>query len=637
MKLRVPSWPRSVLLLAIFVLGHLALTAPAAASVETCLTGPEIEERFCHYVVHYNKERKTTSDPRVLQALGTDDAAKVRSIALIIAVSKYPQLGEELKAASVDATNLVTFFEKDQSFDEVILLRDEEATKERIEDFLQVYLPSRARRYPEFARLVIAYSGHGSEEIKGQAGRAPAAFLLSEASGGSDVAHTYLMKDLAARVRDLAQSFHQILTLVNACYGGSVYGGLSRGGGNPNDFSKGGSYAITAGSAFAPVVSLDDKRGSLFFDVVLSGVRSGDADRGFDAIVAIDGTFLQYGGLTRTGPLLTYVTDKIGLVNYQQIKFEGKTLKLDPPWFGPLMPDDRMPEGGPFFVSPKKGSISGQVASADGPSSFLPGRPDIKLFRAPEIYPIRGIDISVHNGAIDWPKFLANEKPQFVYVRSNSWSGVDAKFAESRAALRKAGVDYGAEVVFDFCLADKQFDAVVQTVPVDKDALPIAVSLVTPVDDKGRVSAGNKRQAGCYPGAEAAKTAVLQFAGKLRAHYGKQPIFYGNAYNLNVLTDPRFNDYMIWLAAYGKTPQVGRQVPVRRDTPSSVSVLQLKGANPWTLWQYTSQRAVPGIGESTAEVFFGTANDYAVFKAGAVNAARQAALRAPIASARVAD
>lgn len=56
-----------------------------------------------------------------------------------------------------------------------------------------------------------------------------------------------------------------------------------------------------------------------------------------------------------------------------------------------------------------------------------------------------------------------------------------------------------------------------------------------------------------------------------------------------------------------------------------------------TLWQYTSQRTVAGIGESTAEVFFGTADDYRVFKSGAVNAAHEAALRVPAPPPRVAD
>lgn len=292
-----------------------------------------------------------------------------------------------------------------------------------------------------------------------------------------------------------------------------------------------------------------------------------------------------------------------------------------------------MVEGGPFFISPKRTSGSVEIATAAGPSSFAPGRPDIKLFRAPEAYPIRGIDLSVRNGYIDWDRFLSAERPDFVYVRSNSWSGVDPAFATTRRRLLEAGIDQGAQVVFSFCPEDKQFDAVARTVPVDLNALPIAIILVTPVDDQGRVSAGNVRQARCYPGAASAKKAILQFAAKLRDRYGKTPVIYGNVNNLNILTDGTFNDYMIWLAAYG-TSKTNERTPVRDDTPRSWSVLQLKGDNPWTLWQYSGKRDAAGIGETTAEVFFGTRADYENFKVGTGNIARKAALRSQVADTR---
>jgi len=606
---------------------------PSNAYVPKCQTGPEVEERFCHYITHYQSPQ-ASADPLVVQALGAPSPSDVRSIALIIAVSKYPKLGADLKAASVDGSNLEAFFRDDQKFDEIIVLRDEEATKDRIDDFLRNYLPSRSRRYPNFARLVIAYSGHGSEETSGRAGTAPAAFLLSAAESASDPANTYLMTDFATRVRGLSKSFHQVLTLVNACYGGSLYVDIVvRPGGNANDFSKRGSYALAAGSPRNPVVSIDEKRGSVFFDAIVSGIRSGDADRGFNAYVGADGAIIQYGGLTRALPLVTYVGDQIQAVNNRRLRTNEGILVLDPPWFGPLASPDQIIEGGPFFLSPKKVSGPDEIASTAGPASFAPGRPDIKLFRAPEIYPIRGIDLSVRNGKIDWPSFLAVEKPNFVYVRSNSWSKVDPAFRTNWNKLKVSAVDYGAQVVFSFCSGDRQFDEVVRTVPVDGNALPIAVILVTPVDDKGRVSAGNVRQAGCYPGVAQAKRDISLFLQRLESHYKKRPIIYGNAYNLNVLTDSDFNRYMIWLAAYGISKPDAR-VPVRNDTPKSWSVLQFKGDNPWTLWQYTGQRNAVGIGETTSEVFFGTPTDYKAFKTGEGNVARDAALRTASANAK---
>lgn len=97
---------------------------------------------------------------------------------------------------------------------------------------------------------------------------------------------------------------------------------------------------------------------------------------------------------------------------------------------------------------------------------------------------------------------------------------------------------------------------------------------------------------------------ILRFADLIYKNYHKTPILYGNHNNLSHFMDSRFEQYMVWMGYWG---QAG---------------VKLEGRNPWTLWQYSGNETVPGIGHSTeSEVFFGTEEQYAQFKAGENNVA----------------
>jgi lysozyme len=243
--------------------------------------------------------------------------------------------------------------------------------------------------------------------------------------------------------------------------------------------------------------------------------------------------------------------------------------------------------------------------------SSLKGHPEIKVFKAPEIYPIFGYDLSSADGRIDWRTYEKEQgqrsrKARFIYARAAGWSGPDKTFEDRWAHAAALGLDRGAYIKFDFCATpDAQLEQLKKLAPPDPAMLPVSIELVTPEPSTSAA------QTICWNRLTpaGAKDAILQLAQSIEAAYGKTPILAGNRYNLGLLADDRSDRFMLWLYAYG----------------SQAGALRVSGRNPWTLWQYSGAVTVQGIGpETTAEVFFGSEQQYQDFKAGRGNIGLQA-------------
>jgi GH25 family lysozyme M1 (1,4-beta-N-acetylmuramidase) len=620
-----------------------------------CQNGPakgaQVEdEKYCGFFRNYENNPNKPLDTRIADALHIKSSRETRAIGLVIAISHYPHMPDsDLPAAKVDGERMVNFLVNTQQFDEVIALTDENATYDAIRYFLQQYLPGRAEEFNGKARLLIAYSGHGRF-----GGDQKPALILSAAKKMADVSSgVYDMEQFYSDIQALAgtntsesrarSAFH-VITLVNACFGGEIFTN-GKPGGNADDFPNPGSYAITAGDDKHEVPSLIQDRGSLFFDLVIEGVTSGYADLQYwDAYKTVDssGTPSDPHGLTRSLALVDFLTG-----NYAKIvrdrSHSAEPLILSAPWFGPAQSD--VARGGFFFLSdraakpppsvadiykPKPSIVTAEVHQPDaatpqvsffgekapktapltlptGPISALPGRPDMIVFKAPEVYPIRGYDISSADGAIDWGAFRESVHPRFIYARAVGWSGPDPSFEKRWQGARTIGADYGAYAKFDFCLSPKdQLERLLRIVPKDDKALPVAIELVHPLGE-------SQQQLRCLQaaGLEAEKSAIIQLASDVREAYGKIPVLSGNRYNLSQLTDERSDPFMIWMGSY------------------RIQNVRLRGRNPWTLWQYAGDLNVPGIGpNTTGDAFFGTEDQYHAFKIGEVNVAKAAVTEA---------
>lgn len=637
--------------------GHAQSPAPPqpATYSGTCPDGaPAREARYCRFFVHYAHGSKLLP-VMVGDFLGVTQASQTRSIGLIIAIDAYPQMpGNDLSAAAVDAQRLQDFLVNNQNFDEVIVLRNVDASPENIDYFLRDYLPNHADDYkgPDGqgrARLLIAYTGHGRAETND----AQAAFVLGSATDPKSSIGIYPMTNFTNALQHLAPHYFHVLTLINACFGANIFTL-----GNPGAAvtpTAPGSFVMTAGSTQDEVQALIPRRGSLFFDLIINGVSRGEADPTGSQYIVTDGTSVAQPDITLTlsQPLQSYLTASFFRINAIQKKANPGFLAISAPYFGPVQTG--MAQGSFFFVSkrPTKTELTSLSSSVSpyltplapgavsetasintlppptpappppraplspsdaaeslpiGPVSSIKGRPDIKIFKPPVVYPFKGYSLSAADGSIDWKAFAKGTLPQFIYARAVGWAGPDKSFSDRWTHAKALGIDRGAYLKFDFCrpMAD-QLNRLQEVGGGDIDALPVAIELVTPTADQPQGAI----QLACYKkmGLAGAKNAILDLAKAVATSTHKVPLFKGNSYNLSVLTDDRAQPYMVWLDAYG--------------TPETLAErLKLRGRNPWTLWQYSHGLSVAGAGaQTTGEVFFGTADQYAQFRRADVNVA----------------
>ena len=89
-----------------------------------------------------------------------------------------------------------------------------------------------------------------------------------------------------------------------------------------------------------------------------------------------------------------------------------------------------------------------------------------------------GIDVSNHQGQIDWSRVAADDVG-YAYVKATEGKTfVDAYYARNVAAAEKAGVHVGAYHFFSLCSSGRdQADAFLRTAPPRPTALPPAVDL----------------------------------------------------------------------------------------------------------------------------------------------------------------
>ncbi len=90
----------------------------------------------------------------------------------------------------------MAYLEKEEFFDEIVVLWDEDMTPANLSYFLREYFPTRLRASPK-SRFLFAYSGHGFQDGD------QSYVLMNKATSFSDKAHAI---DLAELRSDVAQT-----------------------------------------------------------------------------------------------------------------------------------------------------------------------------------------------------------------------------------------------------------------------------------------------------------------------------------------------------------------------------------------------------------------------------------------------
>ena len=240
------------------------------------------------------------------------------------------------------------------------------------------------------------------------------------------------------------------------------------------------------------------------------------------------------------------------------------------------------------------------------------GRPDVKIFRSVDTYPIKGVDVSHFSDDVDLFKLRAADI-RFVNAKATQGAHLyDPKYTKYAAEAASAGIPFGAYHFFETCVSPwEQFQNLQSKVPNDADLLPISVVVEWEVKPGAPMSI-------IRPCAEA-KNNLESFLKLIQSHYGKIPIVYTASTFIREygIVDETFNRYPLWIADFSRRS-------IRAGKPS------LPGTNPWTLWQTTDSARIPGISRPVdLNVFFGSEAEFQEFRNGKGNPALIAALRKP--------
>jgi lysozyme len=379
--------------------------------------------------------------------------------------------------------------------------------------------------------------------------------------------------------------------LINACYGGDVFGD-AKGGGSPDELTERGAYAITAGPDDKEVYATTNGQGSLFFESIVNGIKTGDADLDAQkATLGMAGSLKDYYGIVRLGELDGYLTTALKkFINANQIPvgdLEGNRHH----WFGSVEPTDVRADGGFFFFQhPPKPAIGEYQANLQVTASFAPSTNQIVaalsgdagdgldgLRSADE--PVRGIDVSHINGSINWTT-VAAQKIRFAYIKATESSGYkDKTFSINWLGAQAAGIAHGAYHRFSFCTdPHEQFTSFSSVVPKDPSALPVALDIeLFPGQEQSNIDF-LRTEGGCAKdlGNDGIRRRLKALADSVGDAYGHRPIIYGNNYVLDRVLTPAFtNPFALWRAKYG----------LASHAPPS----------PWSIWQFTENERIDGI------------------------------------------
>lgn len=206
---------------------------------------------------------------------------------------------------------------------------------------------------------------------------------------------------------------------------------------------------------------------------------------------------------------------------------------------------------------------------------------------APTGYPVGGIDVSNHQGDVDWTS-VAGSGVTFAYAKATEGLDfVDPYFATNDTGARAKGIHFGG---YTYGRPDQgapalQADRLVATAYVSN-----ARRLPPMLDIEWPWFGGDD----CY-GLTPTQMVdwITAFVERVRFRTGQRPVIYTNPYWWGPCTgnSTAFSSYPLFVAAYGSTaPTV---------LPS--------GWTRWTIWQYTATGTVGGVnGSVDRDAFNGT-------------------------------
>jgi lysozyme len=206
----------------------------------------------------------------------------------------------------------------------------------------------------------------------------------------------------------------------------------------------------------------------------------------------------------------------------------------------------------------------------------------VRLYPDAERFPVRGIDVSHHQGRIDWAALRA-AGVDFAYIKATEGGDHrDRTFRANWSEAARVGLARGAYHFFTFCRAGReQARNFIATVPAEPGMLPPAIDFEF---------GGNCRE---RPERARLLAEVHAFADELERHYRQKPLFYVTYDAYDVYLAGAIDDHPLWVRDIVWRPR-------------------LSDGRDWTFWQYAHRARLPGIsGPVDLNVFNGSPAQFA--------------------------
>ena len=200
--------------------------------------------------------------------------------------------------------------------------------------------------------------------------------------------------------------------------------------------------------------------------------------------------------------------------------------------------------------------------------------------------PVRGIDVSHHQGAIDFAAVRAAGVRFVILKASEGGQWQDPTFGRHAAAAAAAGLDLGAYHFFSFRIdrARGATQARNYLAAVGADLRRLALPPLVDVEFEGN--------AALVAGREPTRAELAEFLRQVEAATGRRPVIYATEDSEGGLLGDRFATYARWRRSLWHQP----------GAPGG----------PVILWQFADNATLPGVATAVdMNAFLGSGADYA--------------------------
>lgn len=193
----------------------------------------------------------------------------------------------------------------------------------------------------------------------------------------------------------------------------------------------------------------------------------------------------------------------------------------------------------------------------------------------PSRFPVWGVDVSHHQGSIDWPAVASEPHLAFAYIKATEggdWT--DPRFEENWSEARRAGFRVGAYHFFTFCRPPLEQARHFLAILPREAGQPREASMLPPAVDLE--FGGNCRRT---PDAPSLRGELADWLHAVEEALGSRPVIYvtAEAYDAFLDGSDLVDRYPIWIRDIWAEPR-------------------LPDGTRWVFWQFANRGRVRGIG-----------------------------------------